>query len=324
MPTRSFVIEEAGKKRFWDVTWDGGEVEITSGAWGTNGRARTQSFASAASRDAFIEAEVRKVVKKGFTETNTVAPVTDAPDTGTGRKVAAWRSRFEALAAPAWLPQFGDGPTLHGRVRGPMTLSPGESWPACPSCKRPLSAVLELDRSRLPDPGLRAQGLVQLFTCEAWTNEEATSAACIFDGWLARSHDPSGVLQKGPSLHGKPTLITGWTQFLELPPELDRVLDDELEAEEPEVLEALLQTVGAEDTGRSLYRTWAEGSGQAARNVHKLGGFATFVQECPVTYTRQLFQLECNGPLDLNLGDVGAGHLLLTPSGAVKFYWASH
>jgi hypothetical protein len=184
--------------------------------------------------------------------------------------------------------------------------------------------VLELDRSRLPDPGLRAQGLVQLFTCEAWTSDEATSAACIFDGWLARTHEPSGVSREGPAPHHQRTGLCGWTQFLELPPALDRALDDELEAEAPEVIEALLRGVSAEDTGRSVYRTWAEGSGQAARNVHKLGGFPTFVQECPLKYTRQLFQLECNGPFDLNLGDIGAGHLLLTPSGEVRFYWASH
>lgn len=322
MPTRSFVIEEAGKKRFWDVSWEGGEVEISSGAWGTNGRARSRSFSSVAERDAFIEAEVRKVMKKGFVESDAVAPVADEPDSAVGRKVAAWRRRFEALAAPAWAPIFGDGPDVHGRVRGPMTLLPHEAWPACPSCQRPLNAVLELDRSRLPDPALRAKDLVQLFACEAWTSDEATSASCIFDGWVARRHPPAGALREGPAGRGHLTTIAGWTRFEELPPELDEPLGDQLEHEACEVIELLLQ--GAEDDGVSTYRSWARSSGKAARNVHKLGGFPTFVQECPVRFTRQLFQIECNQPFDVNLGDIGAGHLLLAPSGDVHFFWASH
>jgi hypothetical protein len=29
-------------------------------------------------------------------------------------------------------------------------------------------------------------------------------------------------------------------------------------------------------------------------------------------------------PFDLNLGDMGAGHLLLTSAGEVRFFWAGH
>lgn len=322
MPTRSFVIEEAGKKRFWDVSWEGGEVEISSGAWGTSGRARNRSFTSVGERDAFIEAEVRKVLKKGFVEGSAVAPVADDPHSNVDRKAAAWRKKFEALVAPAWAPIFGEGSDVHGRVRGPMTLLPHEPWPVCPSCKRPLTAVLELDRSRLPDKALRAKDLVQLFTCEAWTNEEPTSASCIFEGWLARRHAPAGALREGPAGRGQRTSIIGWTQFDELPAELEAALHEQLEHEACEVIEALLQ--GAEDDGVSIWRSWAKASGKAARNVHKLGGFPTFVQECSVPFTRQLLQLECNQPFDVNLGDIGAGHLLIRPSGEVTFFWASH
>lgn len=322
MPTRTFVIEEAGKKRFWDVSWEAGEVEISSGVWGASGRARNRSFTSVGERDAFIEAEVRKVLKKGYVESSALAPVADDPHSDVDRKAAAWRKKFEALVAPAWAPTFGEGVDVHGRVRGPMTLLPHESWPACPSCKRPLHAVLELDRSRLPDKALRAKELVQLFTCESWSNEEATSAACIFDGWLARRHAPAGALRDGPAGRGQRTNIIGWTRFEELPPELDESLGAELEHEACEVTEVLLR--GAEDDGVSTWRSWAKASGKAARNVHKLGGFPTFVQECSLSFTRQLFQLECNQPFDVNLGDIGAGHLLIRPSGDIAFFWASH
>ena len=31
------MIEQNGKKRFWDVTWEGGHVEVSAGAWGNFG-----------------------------------------------------------------------------------------------------------------------------------------------------------------------------------------------------------------------------------------------------------------------------------------------
>jgi hypothetical protein len=67
-----------------------------------------------------------------------------------------------------------------------------------------------------------------------------------------------------------------------------------------------------------------KGTGREARNANKLGGFPTFVQECDVPFAWPLFQLEAQEPFNANFGDIGAGHLLVSASGDLRFFWASH
>ena len=64
-----------------------------------------------------------------------------------------------------------------------------------------------------------------------------------------------------------------------------------------------------------------------AKNVHKLGGYPTFVQEYEREYVHQVFQIETGTPFDVNFGDAGAGHLLACGSGAslgYTFNWSCH
>ena len=63
MPTRAFVLDRP-KRRFWDISWAGPSVEITSGTWGADGRARNAMFSAERERDAFIAAEIAKIIKK--------------------------------------------------------------------------------------------------------------------------------------------------------------------------------------------------------------------------------------------------------------------
>lgn len=326
MPTRSFVIETDGQKRFWDISWEGGEVEISSGAWGTSGRARQKTFTGPAERDAFIAAEIRKVEKKGYREMSGVAPVTDAPAAGLEARVTAWERRLASLVTRAWAPVFEGERGVGGTVRGPLTLLEDEPWPTCPACARPSASILELDCSRLPDAALVRPVLVQLVMCESWTLEEPQNAACIFDGCQVRLHERRGSPRRGAST-GAGVGIAGWTAFDEAPPSLDPGLREQLDQEGEAVLSALAARWGADAEALDawdLYQHWASHTGVAARNVHKLGGWPTFVQECPLRFSRQLFQLEQQAPVNANFGDLGAGHLVLMPNGDVRFFWAGH
>lgn len=324
MPTRTFLHEAEGKKRFWDISWDAGEVEISSGVWGTNGRARNRSFPSVDARDAFIAAELRKVLAKGFVEVNAVAPAAQVDPAPIHRKVQAWSKRFLNTTRDAWAPIFAPCDQPVGRVRGGLTLKTDEPWPRCPSCGRAMSALLELDGALVPDPTLRRALLLQLLVCESWADGEPTSGDCILNGWQARWHARDGGRRnEGPTSRFTEVLIAGWSHFLEVAPELEPAIRAEFDEEAPEVIEALLREVNAADDGLP-YRAWAAGAGRAARNVHKLGGWPTFVQPCSIAFTRQVFQLEMSAPFHANLGDLGAGHVLLTATDDVRFFWACH
>lgn len=324
MPTRTFLHEAEGEKRFWDISWEGGDVEISSGRWGTNGRARSRSFPSVETRDAFIAAEVRKVVAKGFVEVDTVAPAAQVDPAPIQRKVQAWSKRFLATTRDAWSPIFGPCEQPAGRVRGGLTLTADEPWPRCPSCDRAMSALLELDGTLVPDPTLRGVRLLQLLVCESWANDEPTSSDCILNGWRVRWHERVGARRnEGPSNQFPEALIAGWSHFLEVAPELEPQVRAEFDEEDPEVIEVLLREVNADDDGLP-YRAWAAGTGRGARNVHKLGGWPTFVQPCALSFTRQVFQVEMSAPFHVNLGDLGAGHVLLTARDDVRFFWACH
>lgn len=329
MKTRSFV-RDGDPKRFWDISWDGPDVEVTSGKWGSNGRCTEKSFETPSERDRYIEARVRAVLKKGYRESGGVAPAADARTPAVEARAKKLEHWLAARRRDAWEPVLdaSDAPTSAGRFRGAMTLEPGEAWPLCPSCGRAMAGLFELDRSALPDEALRADDCVQLFVCESWGNDEARSGDCILSSWLARLHrrgtrrcaSPEGAAN---GLHA-PSYIVGWTKRAELAP--DSVVMDRLEAASDQELEALVRLAGGEPCSDPFdaYSAFGRARGEQSLHRHKLGGWPTFVQEHVRSWTRQLFQLEANAPLHANFGDVGAGHLLLTGTGTLDFFWASH
>lgn len=322
MPTRTFVLE-GERKRFWDISWDGIDVEITSGTWGSQGRARSVLFPSESARDTFIAAEIKKIEKKGYRESSEIAPAPEvAPHNA--RKVAELRSLVEARRKPAWLPRFEPGSEGVGRIRGPMTLARDEPWPKCGACGGDLTGLFELDLAAVPAKQLRADALLQLFWCEAW--EQDGNDVCTIDpsGWLARRHGRDGEKRTGPSGRGAPFALVDWVQHDELPPAADE-LREHFERASQEVIDDLLRSVGATLEGAiDEYDAFVRGLGLAARNEHKLGGFPTFVQEHSRPFQEQVFQIEAKAPFDVNFGDLGAGHLLLLADGTIDFWWACH
>ena len=323
MPTRSFVFDENGSKKFWDITWDGPIVEITRGKWGTNGRAHEESFASPGERDAYIATQIARITKQGYREVVDVAPAADLATPDHATRAANVRAKVEKLARPAWLPVFGSGDGA-GRVRAPMTMTPGEPWPACPQCKRPLSGVFELDMTQLPAMHLRRDGVAQLFWCEAW-EVEGGDVCTASGGWLARWHAAGSHRVAGPRTTSTPRAIVDWTRIDELPretpPEMKAIFDEG----DPDLVAELLRSVGVvEAEDYDTFNGYAKGLGLAAVNKHKLGGHPTFVQECNVPFAHQLFQIEMQPPFDMNLGDLGAAHLLVDKRGELRFFWACH
>ena len=328
MQTRSFVLD-GDPKRFWDISWDGPDVEVTYGKWGTDGRCHERSFETPAARDAYIEGQIAKIRRKGYRESDRVAATADGRTPKVEAEARALEAWLTGQRREAWDPvlEQTSAPGV-ARFRGAMTLDAGEAWPTCGSCGRPLAGLFELDRAGLPDPTLRADDCVQLFACESWSNDEPGSADCIVGAWLARRHargTPRHETPPGASAGAHPpTSVVSWTERSELPP-ID-VVGARLDECSEETLDALVRMAGGalSDDPFDAYRAFAEGRGERSANRHKLGGWPTFVQEPVRPWARQLFQLERGAPLHANFGDVGAAHLLLTSSGTLDFFWASH
>ena len=64
---RSHRLVHTGKGRFWEVHWEGGEVETTSGALGTNGRSSAKSM-GVREAEAWVAEQLAKRRKEGFVE----------------------------------------------------------------------------------------------------------------------------------------------------------------------------------------------------------------------------------------------------------------
>lgn len=323
MPTRSFTIETKDR-RFWDISWDGPDVEIVSGMWGTAGRVRESSFASVSARDAFVAAEIAKIVKKGYRETAEIAPAPDVAASN-ARKVAALRKAVLDRCRPTWVPTFQAGTAGASTVRGPMTMDPNEVWPACRCCGEAMSGLLELDLSTVPAMDLRHDSLIQMFWCEAWERRNSDDVCTVGEGgMLARRRGRAGEKRLVASQRGTPFVIVGWTRYEEAPTSAGE-LRERFENASDELLDDLLRSVGASLEGAvDAYDAFVRALGVQARNQHKLGGFPTFVQAYERPFAHQIFQMEQSAPFDVNFGDLGAGHLLLGTGGDVQFTWASH
>ena len=61
-------LEHYDKGRFVEIFWEAGRVELTSGAFGSKGRLREESFASERECDEFIAATVARRLREGYVE----------------------------------------------------------------------------------------------------------------------------------------------------------------------------------------------------------------------------------------------------------------
>lgn len=246
------------------------------------------------------------------------APEPGAPAGTLDERIAPYRRQ-------AWIPQVaeGDGAPDGSKFSGRPWLHPGEAWPACGNCHRPMQLFVQLDARDLPPeaaPRLDG-GIFQLFYCTS------TGPACEVDAeaWapgarstLARLVAPDasggGAGAPGPGPEGMfpPGRIVGWT-----------AADDYPNWEE-------LQELGAPITDEE----WDElADGDFPRQGEKLLGWPFWVQgveypacpECGKTM-ELLFQVDSERNLPYMFGDAGVGHVTQCPvhRHRLAFGWACY
>jgi hypothetical protein len=97
---------------------------------------------------------------------------------------------LERHRRPAWHPVCEEryGPLTASRFAGTPWLAPGESWPTCGACHRPLALFLQLNLSDLPAEleGRFGAGLLQFFYCR----HTASDGDCPSEGFepFAKGH----------------------------------------------------------------------------------------------------------------------------------------
>src|SRR5688500_1971060 len=107
-------FEHPGKNKFWEIYWEGAEVEMVSGTIGTQGRATRASGGIRGSGRTVLEIEIAQRLREGFIEVHPEIP--EAAPRAPASESAAWIARIaEAydddvprLVYADWLQQQGD------------------------------------------------------------------------------------------------------------------------------------------------------------------------------------------------------------------------
>lgn len=258
--------------------------------------------------------------------------------------LAALEPWFERHRRPAWKPvtRDGDAGPLASKFGGVPWLAPGEGWPACGHCDRPMPLFLQLNLATLPEElGTPfGEGLVQLFYCtndDPHCESEQESWMPFGPAKLARVARPGGDAPGGPAAPPgsvpeiPPRSILLWQRFDDYPDFEDfgelgvrtryiTARPPRLKAECPEL--SLAFEGKAEKLSESLDR---------CREGDKLAGWPDWLQgaewpDCPECGARLqlVFQIDAEDHLDYAFGDLGRAHLMQCPAHPhiLGFGWA--
>ena len=228
--------------------------------------------------------------------------------------------RFHEWKRTAWLPitEAGDGPVTASKFSGTPWIGPGESWPVCPLCRKPMGLFLQLDLGSLPEE--LGVGLFQMFYC-------VSRSECTTRGDGCRDpFSPYQVLRRiGKGAGGPPTalpsfdnsiparLITGWKPVEDYP---DRTEWDGL---------GIWTDDDAADALQEL--------GYSPHQNDKLLGWPSWPQYVHYPKCRacgrdlwMIFQFESDQNLSYMFGDDGCGHITGCPDhpDELAFTWSSY
>jgi len=213
----------------------------------------------------------------------------------------------------------GDGPATASKFSGTPYLAPGEEWPACGNCGRPMQLFVQLADDELPPEARKRIGaglLLQFFYCTS--NEPHCESECEAFFPHARSTllrlVPAGEPSDGapmPAGMFPPRRIIGWTEAEDYPdPEELDTLGAPLEEDEQDALSDEFPRGGEKLLGWPL---WVQGVGYP---------------QCRVCGAQMgmLFQIDSEQNLPYMFGDLGVGQITQCPEHRTElaFGWACH
>jgi hypothetical protein len=244
-----------------------------------------------------------------------------APDDAPADRPAAL-AKVAAHRRTAYLPVVEDGDTVAAgsKLAGAPALAPGEAWPACAHCGRPMQLFVQLSGDELPAAArerVRPGELLQLFyctsvephcegECDAWSPHAESTLLRLVPAPPAGSAAPPVPPGMFP-----PRRIVGWTEVDDYPHyEEHGVLGVQLDDAE---VDALLDSYPLPGEKLLGWPNWVQG--EEYPRCRSCGS--------PMEL---LFQVDSEHDLPYMFGDVGTGHV--TQCGKhreeLAFGWACH
>ena len=242
----------------------------------------------------------------------------------------ALNEKLRPYRRTTWLPEVvEDDAAVSARCKfsGVPALRPGEAWPACGNCRRPMQLFLQLDARDVPGDAAAALrgGVLQLFYCTSVRPECEVECEAFFP--RARS-TLVRLLAAGEAAPEPEGLVEGW-RGVALPEGMfpaKRIVawtaaDDYPDAGELEMLGLDL----SDEEQDALYGRDFPLDGE------KLLGWPKWVQDVEYPDCREcgrrmehVFQIDSEQSLPYMFGDVGIGHVTQCPEhpGELAFGWA--
>jgi len=217
---------------------------------------------------------------------------------------AEYEPQLAAYRATTWKPLRGAArPGSRSHFGGTPLLEPGERWPVCGKCKRPMPLLLQLDSRELPGEATGAfpDGLLQAFFCTKCFDWKP-----FRDRMLIRVLRPDAPLASTDEACAdalRAVGIEGWEADTDYPQPGDMGLEDDA-IDEEEWWEVLFEN-------------------DYPRQGDKLLGCPYWVQDpdrppCPrcAAPMPAIFQIDSNHGLDMMWGDAGVAHVFWCPAHA--------
>lgn len=229
---------------------------------------------------------------------------------------AAWRTKH---ARRAWKPVCVESVGGKGQFGGSPSMAPGEPWPSCEGCRKPMQFFLQLPIASLPAGApVRGDGLLQLFycsvddgNCETWSPFSGTHLVRLLTG-------PSSPGQHPPGLAPFPLRsIERWEEIVDDPhPEEHEALGIAYAYDfVRRTVSVSCAELGVALADLRLDSNAAETIANAATG-DKLGGWPAWGQSveypaCPECGQAMdlVLQLDSEDNVPYMFGDVGCGHL---------------
>jgi hypothetical protein len=306
---RRFEKQDGAKRSVCEITWEGSEVEVATGAVGRAPRV-TSRTCGVGGVEAFIADTVKRKLREGFVEVGEAGVSLEAID-----PKEAPRRKVRSVAHEAFALVRTEPPPEHEamtRVGGPPLLLAGSEWPRCKMCSGPLQFLAQVRRQHR---------LIAIFQCAqnpgSCASDSATAGANR--AIVMRARDPLAPLAPPADAHD---VLLSRVDGVELVRFEYRTYPDDPDGRDRQDDDPPREDLGAR---------YVELRRRSRDIIGLIGPHADWVQHEEIPSCRCgkpmrfLLQLEDRAGGGINFGDIGCGYVFACDTcSEALFLWQCH